>query len=94
MKLPKTRRSILDKIRERKASEAGQDEKMPDDKGKYMGSCNRSSCLAPGAYWYNHSTRKYYCENCAHWLNTDDFNRRDALLLYGHDLCTEGEYRG
>lgn len=59
---------------------------IPADKGEFNGSCNRSCCLAPGAVWYNHSTRKYYCADCAKLLNDD--NRRDALELFGHDLCT------
>lgn len=67
--------------------------KMPADKGEFLGSCNRSACLRPGANWYNHSTRKYYCRNCAHELNYDPFNRRDAMEIFGHLLCTEGEHR-
>lgn len=63
----------------------------PANKGEFGGSCNRSACLRPGANWYNHSTRKYYCESCAHWLNTDEFNKRDSMELWGHDLCTEGK---
>ncbi|UCV26761.1 hypothetical protein [Ferribacterium limneticum] len=65
---------------------------FPADKGEFGGSCNRSACLAPGANWYNHSTRKYYCRACAEWLNTDKFNKQDALDLWGHDLCTEGKH--
>lgn len=84
--------NLFERIKQRQADGRSKT-KLPDDKGEYMGSCNRSACLKPGAFWYNHSTRKYYCEECAHWLNTDDFNRRDALKLYGHDLCTEGEFR-
>lgn len=57
------------------------------DKGVLGGRCNRSACLAPGAHWYNHSTRKHYCQACARMLN--HANRADALELYGHDLCTK-----
>ena len=56
------------------------------DKGVKGGSCNRSSCQAPGAVWFNHSTRAYYCPACAADLNR--VNRRDAMELYGHDLCS------
>lgn len=91
------------KVRELKASRKGgsrvyQDDKLlgkdgyPFDKGEYLGSCNRSACLRPSAIWYNHSTRKYYCRECAHLLNHDTFNHRDALRMYGHLLCTEGRY--
>ena len=65
---------------------------FPKDKGDYLGSCNRSACLKPGADWFNHSTRKYYCVSCADWLNTDRFNKADAMNIWGHDLCTEGKY--
>lgn len=61
------------------------------DKGLFGGSCNRSACQRPGAEWYNHGTRKYYCEPCAYWLNNDPVNRREAARLYGHSLCTKGQ---
>lgn len=64
---------------------------LPQDKGAYLGSCNRSACLKPGANFYNWSTQKYYCEECAHWLNCDEFNARDAKRMYGHQLCTQGK---
>lgn len=65
---------------------------MPKDKGHFQGSCNRSDCLRPGASWYNHSTQAYYCGECAQWLNSDTYNKRDAQSMYGHDLCTAGLY--
>lgn len=55
-------------------------------KGEKNGFCNRSSCLKPGANYYNHSTRKYYCEECATVIN--NVNRKEAMELFGHDLCT------
>lgn len=61
-----------------------------DDKGVFNGKCNITSCQKPNsATWYNHSTRKYYCHSCANRLNNDEFNKRDAMRLFGHDLCTE-----
>jgi uncharacterized Zn ribbon protein len=63
---------------------------MGSDKGKLNGSCNITSCQKPNsATWYNHSTRKYYCESCANRLNNDEFNKRDAMKMFGHDLCTK-----
>ena len=47
------------------------------DKGLRGGSCNRSSCLRPHAYYYNHSTLLYYC---AKELNR--VNRWDARDLW------------
>lgn len=58
------------------------------DKGLYGGSCNITSCQQPGAYWFHHSNRVYYCQSCARMLNRDPFNKADAMRLYGHDLCT------
>lgn len=55
-------------------------------KGEKNGNCNREACQKPGAIYYNHSTRKYYCEDCAMILN--DANRVDAMKMFGHDLCT------
>ena len=65
--------------------------RLAADKGEFGGSCNITRCQRPNsATWYNHSTRKYYCRPCAHTLNYDQFNRKDALEVWGHLLCTEG----
>lgn len=40
-------------------------------KGKYLGLCNRSACLAPGPTWWNTGSRAYYCANCACMINED-----------------------
>ncbi len=58
------------------------------DKGLKGGSCNRQACQRPGANYFNHSTRAYYCKTCADWLNTDKFNREYAEKNFGHPLCT------
>jgi hypothetical protein len=88
--------NILDRLKSKNRSNRTggkvQVRTMPKDKGDFQGSCNRSACLRPGASWYNHSTQKYYCQSCAIWLNTDDYNRHDAMQMFGHDLCTEGKY--
>lgn len=49
------------------------------DKGRKGGSCNRSACQAPGATWFNSSTRAYYCRTCAHMINRAN----------GEELCKE-----
>ena len=61
------------------------------NKGQKGGRCNLSACPCPDkpAYWYNHGSLAYYCATCAHMLNTDSFNRRDAMERYGHLLCTD-----
>jgi hypothetical protein len=58
-------------------------------KGLFNGNCNRTACQKPEATWYNHSTKAYYCAECANLINLH--NRPDAMRLFGHDLCTKGE---
>lgn len=65
---------------------------LPADKGQFGGSCNRSHCLRPGATWWNHGSYAYYCASCAYELNEDSFNKREAMQMYGHKLCTNGKY--
>ena len=63
------------------------------DKGLFNGTCNLSSCTSGNpATWYNHGSLEYYCKGCAMRLNRDEFNKREADRLWGHDLCTEGEH--
>ena len=52
------------------------------DKGLKRGSCNRRACQAPNAVWFNHSTERYYCRDCAVIIN--EFNKDN---LNGLDLC-------
>jgi hypothetical protein len=58
-------------------------------KGDKNGNCNVTACQAPGAIYFNHSTRKYYCPNCAGRINR--VNHNDAMRLFGHELCTLNE---
>lgn len=63
-----------------------------ENKGKFNGLCNLSSCKSgKPATWYNHGSQAFYCKGCAMRLNSDPYNHRDALRLFGHELCTEGE---
>lgn len=39
------------------------------DKGTWGSTCNRTCCSEEHARWYNRSTRKYYCEDCARLIN-------------------------
>lgn len=54
-------------------------------KGKLHGNCNRTDCQRPGAEYYNHSTKKYYCAACASTINR--YNHTDSMQLFGHELC-------
>lgn len=58
-------------------------------KGEYGQECNITACQKPNsAYWFNHFNKMYYCEECANRLNNDEFNKRDAQRLLGHQMCT------
>lgn len=67
------------------------EEEYPEDKGMKDGHCNRSGCLQPGAEWFNHSTRKWYCGGCARLINlaNPEFKRET-----GYPLCTASEIPG
>ena len=65
------------------------------DKGDKNGSCNREACQRPGAKWFNHSAKRYYCETCAakHAEGVDTARsitkfyadtRGKAILTYDH----------
>jgi hypothetical protein len=36
-----------------------------EGKGEKGGECNRGACSNGEAYWFNKSTRKYYCQHCS-----------------------------
>lgn len=57
-------------------------------KGLFGQLCNRKDCLGPGATWFNHSTKLYYCAHCAFLINRAN---PEAVAEYGHKLCTEGQ---
>jgi hypothetical protein len=65
--------------------ESGDFDTLPG-KGDKGGECNRTVCKNTEAEYYNHSTRMYYCAECAVLIN--DANKADAIRLYGHELCT------
>ncbi len=54
-------------------------------KGDLNGECYRTACSNKWARYFNHSTEKHYCIQCARLIN--DVNRKDAIAMYGHDLC-------
>lgn len=53
-------------------------------KGDYNGLCNRESCQKPPAIFFNQSTEKYYCPQCAKMIN--EMNP-ESYKLYGTQLC-------
>lgn len=60
------------------------------DKGHEGGSCNRQSCQASPADYYNHGSYKWYCADCARNIGQDSFNLRDWNLNWlpklGHPM--------
>ncbi len=57
------------------------------DKGTFRGTCNRTACQrSNSANYYNHSTRMFYCEECANLINLH--NAKDSMQMFGHELCT------
>jgi hypothetical protein len=59
-------------------------------KGLYLGVCNLSRCTSgKPATWYNHGSLSHYCEDCAKMLNNDPVNKQQAMISFGHDLCTK-----
>lgn len=60
-----------------------------DDKGQYGGSCNVTACQLPdSAFWFNHSTLRYYCETCAKAINVANPPEADSFVQrLGHELC-------
>jgi hypothetical protein len=55
-------------------------------KGDHNDECNRTACDKKPAVYFNHSTRKFYCIDCAARIN--ELNYADAMRLFGHELCT------
>lgn len=58
------------------------------DKGIKGGSCNVTACQKPGAYYFNKSTEKYYCKECADEINWPG-GWKDTKALYGTNLLCE-----
>lgn len=73
-------KSVIKRLAAQKA-EKKSEETLAALKGAFEGNCNRLSCQAPGAIFYNKSTRKFYCEACAEAINV--VNSVDAMRLYG-----------
>ncbi len=63
---------------------------LDEPKGKKGGKCNVTACQKPGANYYNKSTQKYYCADCAEEINWIG-GRRDTMELYGVPLLCEIE---
>jgi hypothetical protein len=60
------------------------------NKGLEGGACNRQSCQAEPALWFNHGTSSWYCADCRRDIQFDAFNLRDWTARYqprlGHPM--------
>lgn len=67
------------------------------NKGHEGGACNRQSCQAEPALYWNHGSHSWYCSDCARDIGQDHVNKRqwDAAvgrLHTGHPMFeTRGE---
>lgn len=73
-------RSAIDKV---------MDEQLTP-KGVKNGRCNVTACQKPGANYFNKSTKKYYCAECAREINWIG-GRHDTMTLYGTPFLCEKE---
>lgn len=46
------------------------------NKGHEGGACNRRSCQAEPALWWNHGSMSWYCSDCARDIGQDVMNAR------------------
>jgi hypothetical protein len=56
------------------------DAPLKPNKGLEGGACNRQSCQAEPALFYNHGMDKWYCGDCARDIGEDWVNRRGWVL--------------
>lgn len=54
--------------------------------GEFQGPCNRTACREPGATFYNHATKKYYCGKCADMINEVN---PESITRKGVPLCMQ-----
>lgn len=47
------------------------------NKGLEGGACNRRSCQAEPALWFNHGSHSWYCDDCRNDIQFDSINLRD-----------------
>lgn len=83
-----TPQHVVDKVKEYSDNLINTNKKVMN-KGMLNGTCNLSRCTTgkPATY-YNHGSLSHYCEDCAKMLSEDPVNKQDAMIRFGHDLCT------
>lgn len=58
------------------------DAPLKPNKGKEGGACNRQSCQAEPALFWNHGSHSWYCGDCARDIGEDVVNKRDWELRW------------
>jgi hypothetical protein len=58
------------------------DAPLKPNKGMEGGACNRQSCQAEPALYYNHGSGAWYCEDCKRDIGMDIVNLRDWELRW------------
>jgi hypothetical protein len=56
------------------------DAPLKPNKGEEGGACNRRSCQAEPALWWNHGSHSWYCGDCARDIGEDHINRMGWTL--------------
>lgn len=59
------------------------------DKGLRLGSCNRTACQGPGAYWYNRTMSAWYCTSCANMINYQPLPNGEYLCILNEEARLE-----
>jgi hypothetical protein len=66
-------------------------------KGKEGQNCNRTACQAKGAYFFNKSTRAWYCRRCAEMIEASavsyDKKGNTEILFDGLGITKENAWR-
>lgn len=67
-----------------------QDAALKSNKGLEGGACNRRSCQAEPADFFNHGSHSWYCARCRFDIGEDSFNKADWEAnyqpKYGHPM--------
>lgn len=58
------------------------DAPLKPNKGLEGGACNRQSCQAEPADYYNHGMHKWYCGDCAAQIGNDVVNHRHWMASW------------
>jgi hypothetical protein len=68
-------------------------EKILPGKGLQGENCNRRACQRSGAYYFNKSTRAYYCQACAEMIEASSLSYGGLSIFEGLDVTVENAWR-